>query len=160
MSTGDSGAAFLKANFGLKVSRATATLPQTAAQNIFSVTGGRVLLTGIVGEVTTVLQALANNTKLTAAPTVGTAVDLCAVVDVTGLEVGGKLGLAPSVSATPFSLALAKQTAGAVPYGFTQRGIVLAVGNLALNCAASATGSIKWDLTYIPLDTGAAMAAL
>lgn len=152
-------AAFLKTIFGVKVSRATAVLPQSVAAPIFTVAGGRVLITGLVGEVTTIIQAQADATKVTANPTVGSDVDLCATVDITGLEVGGKLALQPDLDATPFSVALAKQLAGAIPFGLAQRAILVAAGTIDLSCAASNTGSVKWDLTYVPLDVGAAVTA-
>ena len=146
------GDAFTAGVFGLAVERATATLPQTTNAPIFTISGGRVVAFAILGEVTVALQVLLNSTKLTAVPTVGSAVDICAVVDVSGLEVGGKL-LAPNVAAT----ALCKTNAGAAfgAYGFT----MLAPGTLNLNCAASATGSVKWTMFYCGFDPGAAVVA-
>lgn len=143
--------------YGVKVSRATATLPQSTAGTLFTVTGGRVILTSILGEVTTVIQTQANATKLQSVPTTGTTVDLSATKDITALEVGGFLSLTPDLDATPFSVALQQQNAGATT--LPALGIVIPVGAIKLNCAASNTGSIKWDLTYIPLDDGASVAA-
>jgi hypothetical protein len=159
MSVYNDGAAYLKSAYGVRVNRATAALPQTTASAIYTITGGRVLITGILGEVTTAIQNQANNTKLIANPTTGSDVDLCAVVDVANLEIGGKLSLIPDLDATPFSVALGKQLAGAAPFGLGNRGIAVAVGTLDLSCAASNTGSVKWTLTYIPLDDGAGVTA-
>lgn len=143
--------------YGVRVSKATAALPQTTTANLFTVTGGRIILTSIVGEVTTVIQTQANNTKLISNPTTGSSVDLCAVKDITALEVGGFLSLSPDLDATPFSVALQQQNAGAV--SLPVLGIVIPIGAIELSCAASNTGSIKWDMTYIPLDDGASVAA-
>ena len=66
---------------GLRIDRATqsgATLFTTAAVPLFRVSTGRVLVTCILGEVTTQLGADATLAKFTGTPTVGTAVDLCA----------------------------------------------------------------------------------
>lgn len=145
--------------FGTRVARATAALPQSAAAAIFTVSGGRVLLTGILGEVTTTVQNQTCNTKLVANPTTGSDVDLCATVDIANLEVGGKLSLIPDLDATPFSVALGKQLAGAAPFGLANRAVVVAAGTIDLSCSASNTGSVKWDLTYLPLDAGAAVTA-
>ncbi|MFJ5984314.1 hypothetical protein [Lentzea sp. NPDC092896] len=153
------GSAFRKNLFGLKVDRATAALPQTTASPIFTVAGGRVLITGLIGEVTTAIQNQANNTKLIANPTTGSDVDLCAVVDVANLEVGGKLSLTPDLDATPFSVALDKQLAGAIPMGFAAKAICVAAGSIDLSCAASNTGSVKWSVFYVPLDDGATVTA-
>jgi hypothetical protein len=157
MSSQIKGTALRTMDLGNLVSRTTAALPQTTASAIFTVAGGRVLITSIVGQVTTVIQAQANATKLQAVPTTGTTVDLSATVDINALEAGGLLSLTPAQSATPFSLALAKQLSGAIPV--QNLGIIVAIGSISLSCAASNTGSVKWDLTYIPYDTGASVAA-
>ena len=41
----------------------------------------------------------------------------------------------------------------------SRNGIVVPVGTIDLSCAASNTGSIKWDITYVPLDDGASITA-
>ncbi|MES2209446.1 MAG: hypothetical protein V4515_04585 [Chloroflexota bacterium] len=138
---------------GIRVSRATAALPQTTQSGLFTITGGRVIVTAIVGEVTTAIQAQANNTKLVGNPTAGTDVDLCAVLSITGKEVGTLLGITGL-----FSDALVGANAGA---GVVQRnGVVLGIGSLDLSCAASNTGSVKWDVCYLPLDNNAVMTAV
>jgi hypothetical protein len=146
------GDAFTAGMFGLAVERAAANLPQTAAGTIFTIAGGRVLMFFLLGQVTTIIQNQANNTKLKLVPTAGTTVDICAVVDIANLEVGGKL-IAPNVAATALAKTLAGASFGA--YGFT----VLDPGNLQLDCAASNTGQVKWTLFYTPLDPGASVSA-
>lgn len=152
MSVLNDGAAFLRALKGLRVSRATDTLPQTTAEAIFTIAGGRVILTSIVGEVTTAIQAQANNTKLISNPTTGTSVDMCAVLDITGDEVGCLYG----ITGTPGD-ALIGTNAGLTPD--MAKWLILPVGGIDLSCAASNTGSVKWTLTYIPLDDGATITA-
>lgn len=137
---------------GVRVDRATATLPQTTAGALFNITGGRVLVTGIVGEVTTAIQNQANNTKLVANPTTGTSVDLCAALNVAADEVGCLYGITGL-----FSDALVGSNAGATVW--PRNPVVVPVGSIDLDCAASNTGSVKWSVTYIPLDDGAAVAA-
>lgn len=137
---------------GIKVDRATAALPQTTTGALFTVSGGRVLVTGIVGEVTTVIQTQANNTKLVATPTTGTAVDICAVLDISADEVGCLYGITGI-----FADAMVGANAGATV--LPQRPVVVAIGTIRLSCAASNTGSVKWSLTYIPLDDGAYVSA-
>lgn len=137
---------------GVRVDRATAALPQTVAAAIFTISVGRVLATLILGQVTTIVQAQANNTKLTSTPTAGSAVDICAVKDITGLEVGGML-VVNGTAAT----ALTQANAGSI-IGNTVP-VVLNIGSLKLDCAASSTGSIKWTLFYFPIDDGATVVA-
>ena len=144
--------AFRKALFGLKVDRTTAALPQTTQSALFTVAGGRVLITSIVGEVTTVIQTQANNTKIVSNPTTGTDVDLCAVLDITADQVGCLYGITGL-----FSDAMVGANAGAtvVP----RNAAVVPVGTIDLSCAASNTGSVKWSITYVPLDDGASVTA-
>jgi len=148
----DQGLAMRDIVLGKKVDRATATLPQTAAAAIYTISGGRVLLTQIVGEVTVIIQTQANNTKLTANPTTGTAVDICAVLSITADEVGTLYGITGLNTDAMIGI-----NAGALPA--QTRGVILPAGTLDLDCAASNTGSVKWSLFYIPIDDGASVAA-
>lgn len=137
---------------GTRVDRATAALPQTAAAAIFTVTGGRVAIMAILGEVTTAIQNQANNTKLVGNPTVGSDVDLCAVLNIAADEVGCLYGITGTVSD-----ALVGANAGYAP--LPDRPLVVAAGTIDLNCAASNTGSVKWSIWYVPLDDGAVVTA-
>lgn len=136
---------------GTTVLRATSTLPATTSLTIYNVTGGKVLLTSLVGEVTTVVQGQA--TTITINHTVGatttalssTAGDLNAavvgsVVSLTGIANGG----------SPVQVG----AAGAALCEW-----VLGVGALKYTTGATSTGAIKWSLTYIPIDDGATVTA-
>lgn len=139
------------AKYGITVTRNAANLPQTTSGNLFQVIGGRILLTTIVGEVTSVLQTLANNTRLQAVNSMGTAVtDMCANADITGRGVGVLFG----ITGTPSSPML---DGGSVPQTSE---LVVQTGFIRLTTAASATGQIKWLVTYIPLDDGAVVTAV
>lgn len=156
MSVTNEAIAFTKGVLGVKVSRATATLPQTAAAAIFTITGGKVLITQILGEVTTVIQTQANATKLTFDPTdAGASQDMCATTDITADAVGTVY----SVTGTP-ATALQDALNWLPPNkSLVREGIVLKPGSILLDCAASNTGSVKWELRYVPLDDGAAVVA-
>ena len=136
---------------GRRVDKASATLPASTNQTLFTVSGGRVLLLGIVGEVTTIIQTQACNAKLTSAPTTGTAVDLCAVLDITADEAGCLYGITGL-----FSDALVGANAGAAPV--QDNGIVIPIGVIRLNTSATNTGATKWSAFYVPLDDGAILA--
>lgn len=152
MSVLDDAAAYRKSLFGVRVNRATAALPQTTQSALFTVATGRILLTSIVGQVTTVIQTQANNTKIVSNPTTGSDVDLCAVLDITADQVGCLYGITGL-----FSDAMVGANAGAtvVP----RNAVVIPVGTIDLSCAASNTGSVKWSITYVPLDDGASVTA-
>jgi hypothetical protein len=156
MGISDNSAGFRKAALGVQVNRATAALPQTTAAAIFTVATGRVLVTSIVGEVTTVIQTQANATKLTFDPTdAGATQDLCATLDITADAVGTMYG----ITGTP---ATALQDAlNFLPpsKSLAREGIILKPGSILLDCAASNTGSVKWTLHYVPIDAGATVTA-
>lgn len=138
--------------FGVPVERAAAALPQTTASALFNVVGGRVAILAVLGEVTTVIQTQANNTKLIANPAVGTSVDICAVLDISADEVGCLYG----ITGVPAD-ALVGANAGASPV--CSRPIVVNTGTIDLSCAASNTGAVKWQIRYLPLDEGAHITA-
>lgn len=135
-------------NLGIQVDRATAALPQTTNHALFNVVGGRVAITAILGTVTTIIQNQANATKITLTPTAGTAVDLCATLDIANIEAGGHLTIAG-----PAATAMAKATAGGIP--LQAYPVAAAVGTIRLQCAASNTGNVKWSIWYVPIDSGA-----
>lgn len=142
-------------DLGRVVERATAALPQSTASALFTVSTGRVIVTAIIGEVTTVIQTQADATKLTFDPTdAGATQDLCATLDITADAVGTMY----SITGTP---ATALQDAlNFVPSSkMLAQPIILKPGSVLLDCAASNTGSVKWTLAYWPLDTGASVAA-
>jgi hypothetical protein len=140
---------------GSQVSRATDTLPQSTDEALFTVTG-RVLVTTLIGEVTTVIQTQANNTKLKFNPDgTGADTDLCAVLSITGDAVGTQYSLT-GTAADGMTEGLYVLTAAQM---LQAPGIFLNDGNIELDCAASNTGSVKWDLTYIPISDDGSVAA-
>lgn len=142
-------------SLGAKVERATAVLPQSAAGALFTVAGGRVVVTSIIGEVTTVVQTQANATKITFDPTdAGATQDLCGTTDITADAVGTMYSIT-GTAATVLQDALNFLPSNKV----LALGLVLKPGSVLLDCAASNTGSVKWTLTYWPIDTGATVVA-
>jgi hypothetical protein len=137
---------------GQKVNRAAAALPQTAQTDYFTISGGKVMVLGILGEVTTVMGATASNLKVVHNPTAaGVAdTDLCAVAATANDPVGTQYG----ITGIPSD---ALQKGGFVP--LPQRPLILQPGTIALNASGSNTGQTKWTVFYLPLDTGAKIAA-
>jgi len=151
----DLGQVGLGAVLGIMVSRATATLPQTTTAPIFTITGGRVLVNMILGEVTTVIQTQANNTKLELDPESGAAnSDICANLNITGDIVGTMYQPMSSSGGASAMIDNLQQVL------LVAQRRVFAAGDIALTCSASNTGSIKWDIWYVPIDTGATIVAV
>ncbi len=155
MSVYNDGAAFAGGILGLRVDRATAALPQTAAAAIFTISTGLVAVTAIYGEVTTVIQPQANATKLTFDPTAtGATQDLSATLDITADAVGTMY----SITGTP-ATALADSLNFVSSNKMLAAPLVLKPGGILLDCAASNTGAGKWSIWYVPLEAGASIAA-
>jgi hypothetical protein len=136
---------------GIRVDRATATLPQTTAAAIFNIVGGRVQVTGILGEVTTILGAV-GNMSLESNPTTGTTAALCAVLAAGALEAGTLLSISGLKATAMYGVDAGGTAMQHIP-------VALPEGTLDLRLSASSTGSVKWSIWYVPLDDGAYITA-
>jgi hypothetical protein len=146
------GAQLRKLLFGLKVSRAAATLPSSTLGNIFTVTGGRVLLVSLTGTVVTTLSGT-NATTVGVTPTAAgatsapAALSAAGTIPVTvGCSVSSKLDGAVMV-VTPAGALIAPTPYLALP------------GVVTITTASTVTGTMSWDLIYVPYDTGASVVA-
>jgi hypothetical protein len=155
MTTIIQGSQLRKLLYGTAVSNAAGkTVPQNATSTIFTVTGGRVLVTGLYGKVTTIIAGTTPSAKIVSTPTVGTAVDVSSATAITGKEVGALLALAGHGRYG------AERAERGRWRGTPVAGPVIPVGTLGVNVsAADATGAIQWTLTYVPLDDGATVTA-
>lgn len=148
---------------GVRVEKSAFTLPATTSTAMFTVSGGRVIITSLIGEVTTAVQAQACNLNVTIDPEgAGAAADLVAATEING----DAAGTFYTVSGVQADL-LGSQTAGGtqVPthalarVGAGASGFVVPAGSILLKTSATNTGATKWVMTYIPLDEGASVAA-
>jgi hypothetical protein len=146
-------------HLGIRVDRA-AVVAASGTNNIFTVTTGRVLLTGLLGEQTTLNDATASTLQISHLRT-----DVTTPV-ATVLSIASA-STANATAGTMYSLPAAVGTAlvtsvnnSAQILGLQPWGIVLTVGGLRLVVGVGATtGLIKWSVWYIPLDDGAYMTA-
>jgi hypothetical protein len=141
--------------YGAQVLKAAQALPQTATATLFTVTGGRVIVTSLVGTVSTAIQNQACSLSLGTVPTTGTASATgltTAVTTIANLEVGTHLYLPAAKGAL-----VANANAGAAAQLFAGSAYVVSAGTISWTTSASNTGAISWALTYIPLDDGAAV---
>jgi hypothetical protein len=134
---------------GMHVQKAAATLPATTTQQLFVVTGGRVLISLLYGEVTVAIQNSDPVAKITMTPSAGTAVDIASTVDINSLEVGGHLVVEGD------GTAMIKGNAGAAFWANGAHDFIVPIGHLDLITGATKSGATKWDLWYIPVDDGA-----
>lgn len=147
-------AAFRKTLYGERVDRATATLPQSTDDAIFTVTGGRVLVTALIGEVTTVIgTGTTPELKVKFNPTAtGADTDLCAVLNIADDAVGTLYGVTGDYSAALASGLLTLEGPG---FGSP---FIVSEGDIEIDMDESVTGSVAWTIMYVPLDDGASVA--
>lgn len=142
--------AFTKGIYGVTVRKSTGTLAATTIP-LFTIAGGLVSITSIVGEVTTAV-TVANSYKLQSNPTVGTVSDLVAATDIgtTDTPAGSLLGF-DGVKASSI-----QQGPGSVP--MLLRPIAVNTGTIE-HVSAGTDGVIVWTVTYVPLTDGATLVA-
>jgi hypothetical protein len=146
------GAALRKTVLGFgPVSKATGTLAATTVP-LFTVAGGRVLVTTMFGLVTTSI-TVANSYKLQFNPTTGDTQDLCAATDI---------GTTDTLAGDVLQFGLATTTAPpkliSVGYGTARLDSVISIGQIE-HVSAGTDGAITWYVNWIPLDDGATLVA-
>ena len=126
--------------------------------DLFTITGGRVAVTSILGRVTTAFGATPANAKLVYDPTAaGNSFDLCTAVAVASDAIGQTYTIAGDVE-TVGALLVAGEVGQA--NAVFAKPLVLAAGTIELNLSADpGVGASDWTLTYIPLDDGSSVAA-
>ena len=139
---------------GMRVDRAAALVLQ-ATTTLFNVVGGRVLVTGFLGEITVDIANTATTLQMSHLRNDVTA-PVATVLDIASDSIAqltqGTLFTLPSAATGK----LTASTNNSAAYMGLQPAIVLAPGALGLvGSAAPATGKIKWSIWYIPLDDGA-----
>lgn len=103
--------------YGLPVTGGARTLPATATGHLFTVAGGRVLVTAVIGSVTTAIQAQACTLSIGNTPSGGSAAVASiatASSSISGLATGSSLGVAVFSGSPPVPAALAVTGASGV----------------------------------------------
>lgn len=156
MSVYNGGAAYRKTILGESASK---TIDHAnGAVSLFTTTGGRVLLTSLVGRVTVAMGATTSNLKLVYNPTAtGTSFDMCTAVDVASDAVEQTYYISGSV-ASGGALLVGGAVGQANPV--FEDGYLIQSGAIEANFSADATaGTIQWTVTWVPYDDGAVLVA-
>lgn len=131
----------------LMVVRPAADLPQTTTQDLFVVSGGAVVVTAVIGEVTAAIQEQTTNITLYAGSV-------------------GAVWWSSNISSQPAGKYLgwdepgASMIADTVVRPILRYPLLLHDGvAIKLSSGASSTGQIKWTLLYRPIDPGAKVTA-
>jgi hypothetical protein len=145
---------------GMRVRKAAAQLPQGAAGNIFTITGGRIKVVQLIGEVTTALDANAATIKAGYTPSAaGTSLGDWSIASaaMASAIVGVHLWLpAAAGSALATDIGAPKGAGGIV--GLVS--YLVPAGAVTLTTVGSnIAGRVQWDLYYIPVDSSARVVA-
>lgn len=144
--------------YGYQVLKPGQTPPNSGSSaTLFTIAGGSVIVTSLVGRVSTVLSGTTGAIALGTKPTVGTeeTSGIATASVVGGSEVGTKFVPIAS-SGLAGALVVSGKFAGNVP--FLSYPFIADAGIIEITTSvATMTGKIDWYLTYIPLDTGASV---
>jgi hypothetical protein len=149
--TNQSRDVFTTMGLGFHAVKTDAALPQGTTQDLFLVSGGRVLVTLLFGQVGTVLGATANDLAVWVDPTAaGTTYIIASAVEGNALQANSFLVVEGDGTALMIT-----GLAGAGPIISGTGKWVCPTGTIQLKAVASTTGTTKWDCFYFPLDEGA-----
>ena len=153
MSTIISGVAIRTSQFGVQLIKGSQALPQNATATLATVNSGTVLVTSMLGLVTTAIGATATNLSLGTVPTTGTAsaTGIMAATAITSTPIGS--WITPVQAAGVGGTGAVGATAGVAVFLATP--FVVPAGTISWTTNANDTGQVKWYFTYIALDNGA-----
>lgn len=136
---------------GIRVDR-EASAHLAAVTPYFTIAGGPVLLTGLVGTVTVQATGAPENFHWETLPTAGAVSPVCALLDVDAAIVGSLLTITGDGSV-------------AMTYNASLTGLAMMTTNVVLSIGAlnaeigDSTGTTSWSLWYVPLAVGATVVA-
>ena len=122
--------------------------------NIFTISGGPVLVESLIGEFTAAVSANACNLKLIMDPTAGADTDMCVAVDIVSAAINSWVYLDGTIG----NAAVIAVPGTALPLGIgTDIPLILPPGTVDMSLANSnpTTGAITWYMRYKPLKPGA-----
>lgn len=156
MSVFPSGAQLRETTYGISVQEPAKTIPQTTFSNIFTITGGRIILTTLVGQVTTAIGGTAITLSVGTTPSGGSlaAAAIATATAITSLAVGALVSVANPVGALVVGGA-----SGVVALGGSSIDdatcLLVSPGVINISTSANNTGAMSWTCTYVPYDSGA-----
>jgi hypothetical protein len=157
----------LAAYYGVLVTGGAKTLPASGTGHLFTVAGGRVMITSVTGVVSTVIQAQACTISIGNTPSGGSGANTSiatASSSVSGVAVGATFGVPPyssGAAALVFTAASGVLPAADLGVSVDDGGLYLVpAGTIDWTTSATNTGAITWTVGYVPYDSGATVTAL
>lgn len=137
---------------GINVTRTAAALPSTAIGSIFTITGGRILIKCLTGLVQTLLSGT-NSTTVGITPTLSGGASAPAILSSAGvIPVAVGSPVTSKLDGGALIVTVNGSLLPAAPY-------LMVPGAITITTASTVTGTVQWDLTYVPLDIGAQVVA-
>jgi len=159
-------AQLFQAIYGQVVTGTAKTLPASGTGHLFTVSGGRVVVTSMTATVSTVVQAQACTVSVGNTPAGGSGANTSiatASASVSGLALGAAFYVPAFTSGSPSALAFtgASGVMSGTGVQLASGGIcVVPAGTVDWTTSATNTGAAAWSLTYVPYDAGATVTAL
>jgi len=133
---------------GIKIEKGSTVISGATTKNMFTVTGGRVCVTALVGEViTTAIGANASNLTINVDPTVGAIGALGTAIAMANAAIG----MTFSITGNPAD-AIIKNTGVSLT---CTSPCVIPAGVITLATSGDNTGAMKWTIWYYPVDDDA-----
>lgn len=155
------------AYYGAIVTGGAKALPASGTGHLFTVSGGRVIITTVTGIVSTVIQAQACTVSVGNTPaggSVSVASIAAASSSVSGVAVGASFAVPPfssGAAALVFSTANGVLPTADLGISLDDGGLYLVpAGTIDWTTSATNTGAVTWSIGYVPYDTGAFITAL
>ncbi len=141
--------------FGNQVIKAAQNLPQNTTAVLAVVSGGMIMITSMLGIVTTAIGATATNLSIGTTPTVGvaSATGIGAATPITSTPIGSWITPVQSAGISG-QLAVGANAGTAV---FLPTPMIVSAGTITWTTSANDTGQVKWYFTWVPLDSAAAL---
>ncbi len=138
------------ARLGIRVFRATDNI--TTGEDLFTVSKGNCLVTLMLGEITTDIENKTVNFTLVANPTTGSNTDVAALLDIDD-DPAGTIYTVHGAAGTALQVGQSGSVIG------RNVSFVISPGVIEATVGATHTGTTKWTLWYVPLETGAKIVA-
>ena len=159
------------AYYGFAVTGGAKTLPAGVKGSIFTVAGGRVVITSLTAVVTTAIQNQACTLSVGNTPTGGSAAatSLATATSIANVALGSSLAIPVFSGASSQALIVggasgvlpANGTANALGVPLMNGGIaIVPAGTIDVTTSATNTGAISYSVTYVSYDAGATITAL
>lgn len=142
------------------VENTVAYAPAGTEVDLFTVTGGIILLTSLIGQVTVIIasNAAANaNSRLRHTPTTGAAAatDMCGDLDTDTFDVDNALHITGGVGVAMVD----DGETGVIIPSFVTNLLLLQPGTISLFYTTLVTGTIRWTIKYLAIDAASLVVA-